>query len=290
LVLNRRTVSKLSRQTFGPSTFSHHRFNLQVRYYARQSSRKETDTIVEDQNKTSTSLADKFGAKVQFTPQPGEPEGEATEELLTPDTRRHLSKVYGTLLAGAGMSVAGVATAFALPFISLPAKLLGFIGIIAIAFMDKSKVQLRQNLFLGSGFFIGAGLATMVTSPWTVLVAALLTSGIFGGFTLAALKAKRKSMLMLGGVFFTGLLCVFGVSVGLLFAPMLGITNPAILSAFYNINIYLGLPVFSLLVAYDTQYMLEAYKAGDDDHVTPAVNLFLNLINIFVRLLEVFRK
>jgi len=139
---------------------------------------------------------------------------------------------------------------------------------------------------------MGIGIAPLVaaSAPGVVFAAALGTSAIFGGFTLAALKARRKQMLMLGGVLMGGLLVVFCCGLAGLILPLLGVTNPAILGALYNINLYLGLGVFSLFIAYDTQNMIEMYKAGNDDHVSPALNLFLNIINIFIRLLQIFGR
>jgi len=87
------------------------------------------------------------------------------------------------------------------------------------------------------------------------------------------------------------------------------------LQALYNINLYGGLAIFSLFISYDTQNMIESYKAGDDDHISPALNmflsaspfyhldlppvycidclfltfLFLDVFNIFVRLIQIFR-
>lgn len=68
------------------------------------------------------------------------------------------------------------------------------------------------------------------------MAAALGTSGIFAGFTLMALKAKRKSMLMLGGPLLGGLLCLVLCSLGGMFLPMLGVTNPAVLGVCNTYN------------------------------------------------------
>jgi len=163
---------------------------------------------------------------------------------------------------------------------------------IGLFFTNPSKLTFRQNLLLAVGFMLGAGIAPLVLSstPGVVFAALLGTSTIFGGFSLAALKAKRQSMLYLGGILGGGLLCLIAASLASIFLPMLGVTSPALLGALYNVNIYGGLALFSLYIAYDTQNMIEMYKAGNHDHIIPAANMFLNLFQIFIRLLEIFGR
>jgi len=159
-----------------------------------------------------------------------------------------------------------------------------------LVFVDKRKTALRQNIFLGVGALLGMGIGPLVamSAPGVVFAAALGTSAIFAGFTIAALRAKRKSMLMLGGVLGGSLLMLIACAVASLVLPLVGVTSPAILGALHSINLYFGLGIFSLFIAYDTQRMIEDFKAGDTDHVSPALSLFMNIINIFIRLLQIF--
>jgi len=196
------------------------------------------------------------------------------------------------MMAGLGMASVGAVVGGLMPGLSLLGFIGGLAGIIGLAFVNRENVTLRQNIFLGVGALVGMSIGPLValSAPGVVFAAALGTSAIFGGFTLAALRAKRKAMLMLGGPLLGGLLLVLACSLAGLLLPFLGVTSPAILGALYNINLYGGLAIFSLFISYDTQRMIEAYKSGDTDHVTPALSMFLNLINIFVRLLEIFRR
>jgi len=62
-----------------------------------------------------------------------------------------------------------------------------------------------------------------VVSPATIVMALAGTAAIFAGFSLAALRAKNKTFLMMGGVLFGGLLiCVLAGLVSV-FGPMIGI-------------------------------------------------------------------
>jgi len=127
------------------------------------------------------------------------------------------------------------------------------------------------------------------SAPGVVFAAALGTSAIFGGFSLAALKAKRSTFLKFGGPLLGGLFMLVGCSIASLLLPLVGVTSPAILGALFNVNLYGGLILFSIFISYDTQRMIEDYRAGNRDHVSPALNMFLNIINIFIRLLSIFR-
>eukprot|EP01125_Pyxidicula_operculata_P022829 TRINITY_DN9601_c0_g1_i1.p1 TRINITY_DN9601_c0_g1~~TRINITY_DN9601_c0_g1_i1.p1 ORF type:complete len:315 (+),score=80.69 TRINITY_DN9601_c0_g1_i1:87-1031(+) len=270
---------------------------VQFRSYARKSARRTT--VEEDQRTTTntgiqTNEQQRSDNQQQHFYQQREPEideNETTESALTPDVRVHLTKVYGTMTAGFGLAGVGALLGAVMPALILPAAITAFIGTIGFMFIDRSRVTLRQNLFLGVAGLLGMTLTPLlaISSPGVILAAAVGTSGIFGGFTLAALKAKRKSMLMLGGPLIGGLFVVLFCA---FFPPLMGLLgiklSAAVLSAFYNVYLYLGLGVFSLFVAYDTQLMIEAYKAGDDDHVSPAFNMFLNLLNIFKFLLQIF--
>jgi len=84
------------------------------------------------------------------------------------------------------------------------------------------------------------------------------------------------------------LFVVILASLGTVLLPALGIGSPALIAALHNINLYLGLGVFSLFIAYDTQRMIESARSGIADPISDALSLFLNLLNIFIRLLEVF--
>lgn len=268
-----------------------YRNKLQIRYYARQSTRRTT-TAEDTRTDQQTGLWQQQQQQQRRQDREPEYEGEdeSTESALTSDVRMHLSKVYGLLMATTAMSMAGTLAAAAVPIISLPMFIASFLGVLGISFTDPSKTTLRQNMLLGVGFGIGAGIAPLVlSSSLGVVFAALLgTSSIFAGFSLAALKARRRSFLYMGGFLFGGMMLVFAASLAHLLLPLIGITNPAFMAALYNINVYGGLAIFSLFLAYDTQNMIESYKEGNDDKVSPALQLFLNVVNIFIRLLQIF--
>jgi len=274
-----------------------HRQNLQIRYYARVSRRPTTTTKEE----TTTQETGLWGRTQPQKPEYitneeplEEDEDKTVESDLTPELRRHFSKVYGLLMAGAGLSTVGVLAATFAPALAMPAMIAAFVPVLAVSFMTPApeKRTLRQNLFLSAAFLLGMGISPLVltSSPGAVFAALMGTTAIFGGFSLAALKAKKKSMMMLGGVLGGGLLVILAASLAHLLLPLLGVTNPAFLAMLYNVNLYGGLGLFSLFICYDTHNMAQQFALGNDDHVTPAMSMFLNIFNIFVRLLSIFRS
>jgi len=258
------------------------------RYYARRTTTRLKEEEQTTTTTTGTSLEQTTTGRVFEQPSTEE----STESSITPAIRNHLSKVYGTLLAGLGCTAICAVIGIFIPALSIIGFIGGFVGILTFAFTDRSRVIFRQNLFLGICALMGLSIGPLVgaASLGAVIAAGLGTTGIFGAFTLAALKARRKSMLMLGGVLGGGLALVFLSGVAFLLLTAFGVTNPAILGALFNINMYLGLGIFSLFIAYDTQLIIENYRDGDTDHISPALSLFLNIFNIFVRLLYIFKE
>lgn len=295
-------LSKQSRLKFGLKTSSSSSVlpvTVFVRSYARRTARR-TAIEVEERTQTQTGTQQQTGLasrtqerpilEQQYEMAPGEDEG-TTEGSLTPDIRRHMTKVYGTMTAGLGLAAVGSVIGGMMPGLAIVGMLGSIAGVIGLMFTNPEKVTFRQNLFLGIAGLTGLAIAPLVatSAPGVIFAAALGTSAIFGGFSLAALKAKRRSFLMLGGPLLGGLFMLVGCSIAGLLLPLVGVTSPAILGALYNLNLYGGLILFSIFISYDTQRMIEDYRAGDHDHVSPALNMFFNVINIFIRLLRIFR-
>lgn len=215
-------------------------------------------------------------------------------DALTPQVSAYVSKVY-RFMAGT-VAVAG-ATGIASAALGLPGMgLLGLLGglglILGVVFTPKEKVRLREGLVLGFGALSGLTLGPLLASvsASASLLAFLGTLGIFAGFSLAALRAKRTAYIYWTGPLFGALLITFLVGITGALLPLFGVHNLAILKALYNVNLYLGLGLFSVFVAYDTQRMIDSAARGEEDHVSDALNMFMNVFNIFIRLLMIFGR
>eukprot|EP01127_Copromyxa_protea_P001259 TRINITY_DN11299_c0_g1_i1.p1 TRINITY_DN11299_c0_g1~~TRINITY_DN11299_c0_g1_i1.p1 ORF type:complete len:321 (-),score=85.41 TRINITY_DN11299_c0_g1_i1:153-1091(-) len=274
-----------------------------VRFYARMSSRRTT--VTEEQRRTDTQTGLQTPQESWWKPGQQQQQeqqqtyqhyehkedygDETTEQAITPEVSAFLTKVYGTLMAGTATAAVGAAAGTMMPGLAGFAMIGSFAGIIGLMFAQKPAV--RTTLFIAITSLLGLSIGPTVaaSSAGALMAASLGTAGIFGGFTLMALKAKRQAMLTMGGPLLGGLFCLILCSLGGWVLPMLGVTNPALLAALYNVNLYGGLAIFSLFISYDTQRMIESFKEGQRDHIAPALNMFLNLFNIFIRLLQIFR-
>eukprot|EP00898_Chlorokybus_atmophyticus_P009091 jgi/Chlat1/9183/Chrsp97S08404 len=140
----------------------------------------------------------------------------------------------------------------------------------------------RTSLLLGTAFLQGCCIGPLVEQvinidPSIVVTAFLGTMAVFACFTGAACFAKRRSLLYLGGI----LSSVLGVFAMLRFASLFFGGRVMVFQA----ELYLGLLVFCGYVLYDTQLMIEKAHRGDRDVVMHALELFVDFIAIFVRLL-----
>jgi len=114
------------------------------------------------------------------------------------------------------------------------------------------------------------------SSPGAVSQAAVLTFAAFGGLTLYALLSRRDFSAW-GSFFMIGLVVLF---VALLFNLFFHSAAAALwLSA-------VGVLVFSGLLVFDTWRILRSGTFGQDDYVIAAVQIYLDLLNLFVFILS----
>lgn len=208
----------------------------------------------------------------------------------TPHVMAHLRKVYSLLGVASGVAALGgiAAVGLAVPSgVALACGLGALVPMLGTFFMSKEKVLLRQNLFLAAAALmgIGAGPLFAAVSISTILLALGGTGAIFAGFTLAALKAPSASYVKFGGVALGAIIVLCLAGLLSVFGGALGIPASA-LAALSSFNLYGGLAIFSLFIAFDTQLMIDRAAAGETDHVSDALSLFIDVWGIFIRLLR----
>eukprot|EP01120_Amphizonella_sp_Union-15-10_P001782 TRINITY_DN11927_c0_g1_i1.p1 TRINITY_DN11927_c0_g1~~TRINITY_DN11927_c0_g1_i1.p1 ORF type:complete len:335 (-),score=50.01 TRINITY_DN11927_c0_g1_i1:45-1049(-) len=218
-------------------------------------------------------------------------------DAITPAVQRHLIRVYSLLGATSLASAVGVGLSLTVLPVTAPVFFTALVfqigGIVAISFTNPERTTLRTSLLVAIGLTSGMTLAPLIAmaiavNPVIIMNAALGTLGIFAGFTATALLSKRRGLLMLGGPLLGGVIAVLVLGLLTMILPYFGIASPQVLSALYNIYLWLGLGVFSLFIAYDTQRMIESARAGLMDHVSDALGMFLNVLNVFIFLLRIF--
>lgn len=128
------------------------------------------------------------------------------------------------------------------------------------------------------------GVATSYYDTQTLLLAGGATCLVTLGLTLFAFQTKYDFTSF--GPYLLSLLLI------LLFM--------GIISIFYENNVYnlvysgLGALIFSFYIVYDTQLIIggksKRYEYGDEDYIFAALSLYLDIINLFLYILEILKN
>lgn len=204
--------------------------------------------------------------------------------VADPVVMKHLRKVYTALGAVTFAATAGCALQLRLGWQSTWMSTLMIMGsLFTFAFMSP-RSPYRYAAFLLVGFLQGFSIGPLINlafhvNPAIPLVAMAGAAAVFFSLTLAAMLAKRRAYLFLGGFLGSGLLVLSAMSLLSLFFGRFG-------ESLVSVQIYSGLMLFCGYVLYDTQIIMEKARAGDrDDPLKHALELFQDLISIFVRLI-----
>ncbi|KAK1151172.1 putative Bax inhibitor 1 [Acipenser oxyrinchus oxyrinchus] len=204
---------------------------------------------------------------------------------ISRSTQQHLKNVYSSLaicmlMAAAGAYVHVVLRLFQGGLLSL----LGSLALMAWLGMtphSPDTEKKRLAILSGFAFLTGVGLGPTMDfvisiNPSIILTAFLSTSVIFVCFTLSAMYAQRRSYLFLGGTLMSGLSLLFLLS---LFNMFYG---SALL---FKAHLYIGLALMCAFVLFDTQLIIEKAEMGDKDYIWHCVDLFLDFVTIFRKLM-----
>jgi len=204
---------------------------------------------------------------------------------LDAQSKHHLKNVYACLTISTFMAAIGAGVHLLTTIMKggMMAALgsLGFMLALAFTAHEAKNHMKRLGFLCGFAFCSGLSLGPLLDrvidiEPSIVATALIGTCCIFVCFTLSALWAENRSYLYLGGTLVSGLsmLCLLSL-MNIFFQSRL----------IFEINLYAGLLIFCGFVLYDTQLIIEKRRNGDDDFIWHSVDLFLDFINIFRRLL-----
>ncbi|KAH8619278.1 putative Bax inhibitor 1 like Inhibitor of apoptosis promoting Bax1 [Trypanosoma vivax] len=210
---------------------------------------------------------------------------ENTADSLTPYVRQHLTRVYSLLAAGCACAGMGSLLMFATPLgKAIPYWLPmvgGFVPLLWLSFAPLQDQRLKLALFLSFTVLEGMALAPLVLmtlSKGVLGTALVLSAAVFCGFSAGAYLCPRASLLAFQGP-------LFGMLIGMVLISLLNIIYPTAFA--HSIILYGGLALFSALIAVDTQAMIERARCGAGDYVQDAMQMFLNVVNIFVRIAQI---
>lgn len=196
-------------------------------------------------------------------------------------------RTYGLVFISVLVTMLGSAFAFTQPRLMQAVAMHPFIAMIAI-FVPLYMAQRNARVFpknvlltllftFVEGVFIAPFLAyAEQAAPGTVSQAALLTFAAFGGLSLYA-TLSRRDFSAWGSFFIIGLI--------VLFVAML--INMFVASAAASLWISaVGVLVFAGLLVFDTWRLLRSGTFGQDDYVIAAVQIYLDLLNMFLFILS----
>lgn len=174
----------------------------------------------------------------------------------------------------------------------LQAGFLTSIGAIILFFLligtpDNGKNSgLRLSYLLGFAGLTGIGLGPLLEAvisldPSIVVTAFLVTSVMFVSFTFCSMFAERGSFLYLGGTLVTLMSSLM----------LMGLANLFIGSKLlWQGQMWFGLIIMCGFVLYDTQAIIEKRRLGNKDFITHSMDLFVDFISIFRRVLIILTQ
>jgi uncharacterized protein len=212
--------------------------------------------------------------------------------------RAHFQKVYNMMALGlvvTGATAYGVASTPEL-FRMFNGTILGLIvslsplGIIFFGLtpsrMNRMSVTAVSGLYYLLTALIGVSLSYifMMYTGGNIARVFFITAGMFAATSIYG-YTTRKDLTGLGSLMFMGL-------IGLIIASLVNIflQSPMV----YFVTSWIGVVVFTGLIAFDTQNIKESYSStlGRDTAakmaVMGALGLYLNFINLFIMLLRIF--
>ncbi|RCH77854.1 hypothetical protein CU098_005253, partial [Rhizopus stolonifer] len=212
-----------------------------------------------------------------------------TNNVISHPVRRHLVNVYLTLAAMC--AIAAMSSQMG-NYFGPNGSSIGSIGAVASGTMIRYtsfNSTSRWALLLAYSVFSGVAISAMVTyflnwDPSGNLIFLSLTSSVlvFLGFSLSATMSSRRNTMYIGALASSAL----GLLAWLSLANVLFIRS----SNVFSFELYAGLLAFAGFVMYDTQMIIERASLGVMDIPGHAIELFMDLYSLFIRLANILIK
>ncbi|KAJ3286440.1 hypothetical protein HK104_009046 [Borealophlyctis nickersoniae] len=211
---------------------------------------------------------------------------------LSPSIRKHVQNVYTNMAVMLLISAVGAYLDLTRALPLLRGGLLSMVAtmgcLIAFAALPATPANENTRKYLLYGFALAKGLSlgplleqALYINPLNVFAALAATALLFGCFSMSVLVAGRRDMLYVGGVLSSAISVLGILSLINIFAGS---------RAIFSLELYLGLLVFSLYVVYDTQLMIAKAELGSRDYLSHSMELYVDLVGLFVRILIILQK
>jgi FtsH-binding integral membrane protein len=205
--------------------------------------------------------------------------------------RQHLKNVYAclamsTMAAAVGASIHLFTNIIQAGFLSGIGALI-FFGLLMATPDDNGKgLKMRIGYLLGFTTLTGVGMGPLLehviaVDPSIIVTALIGTAVVFISFSICSLLAERGKWLYLGGTLMSLLTTLMVLSLANLFFGS---------TMLFQIQLYLGLFAMCGFVLYDTQLIIEKRRMGSKDFVTHSLDLFVDFIGIFRRILIILTQ
>jgi len=206
---------------------------------------------------------------------------------LSPQVKKHITKVYITLGGTLVAASLGAYTHLLYNVGGILTTIAQFIALFSLIGVPHSQENIPKRLAILQlfGFFVGCSIGPLISyvlqiDPRIILTAFLGTLCIFVCFSSIAIFSGSRTWLFLGGFLSSSISLMILMSFLNFF-----FRSPAILM----FQVYFGLLVFMGFVIFDTQMMIEQAKVSDD-FIWHSVQLFIDFVAIFVRLLIILSQ
>jgi len=229
--------------------------------------------------------------------------------------KRFMAKVYTNMGLGVAASI-GTSLAFS-PFISeatvLPTFVVGAIGSFgSIYVFSKYKPTYHSTLvgdepvyytknpkwrewsFWGLSASMGLTMSPLVhiimkSDPFVVPASILISSYIFGSCALYSYRTANTQILQWKAPLMIGLGGLVGMQfAGLVVSMFMGPNSFS--SIVHNVDVYGGIGLFTLMSIYDSYIAKQMYIRGDPDHLSCTLTLYLDFMNLLIRVMEALAK
>lgn len=210
---------------------------------------------------------------------------------LEQPVRQHLKNVYAclamsTMAAALGAVVHLFTNIMQAGFLSAIGALVFFFLLMSTPDDNGKAMTTRVGYLLGFTFLTGLGLGPLlehviIIDPSIIITAFVATSAVFICFSICAMLSERGKWLYLGGTLMSMLTTLMVLSLANIFFGSTWI---------YQIQLYLGLLAMCGFVLFDTQMIIEKRRMGSRDFVAHSLDLFVDFIGIFRRLVIILTQ
>ncbi|XP_065562362.1 probable Bax inhibitor 1, partial [Artemia franciscana] len=204
---------------------------------------------------------------------------------LEESVRKHLVNVYTTLSMSIVSCILGtyiqVLREIVTPEVGALFALVSLFGFLYVG-STKQMFGIRLSMLLVCSFSFGVSLAPVIqfvllfNDPTIITTALVGTALIFIGFSICSILSPSGKWLFLGAPLSTYLLSVTFLRL--------------FMGGHYALEMYIGLGVFCAYILYDTQMIIERKRTGEGDVLSHSLILFLDLVNVFVKLLRCLKE